>query len=102
MNIDNHLASLQTQINDIMRRQDELDLRLSTRISAAEDATLLHGQSDSIAFNKLNTKIASVQARLASIESAHEANSMAQMHILGLVARKVGVSEKELKKVKVF
>lgn len=102
MSVEDDIIQLRKRMDELVRSQAELDARISTRVSAAEEQTSVHGLTDRDAFDELRRKVAQLQETVTAIESAHEVTSMAQMHILGLVARKVGVSQKELKKIKVL
>lgn len=91
------LAQLRTEMEG---RFAELEKRLETRIDAAERQTDLHEQSDVAAFGALRRDLADLRSVVLETQSAHEADAMAQMHVLGLVARKVGVPPKALQKVR--
>lgn len=89
------LAELRAEVNS---RFAELEERLNTRIAAAEDQTRLHAGDDREAFAALRGEFAAVKEAVLEQSSSNAADSMAQMHVLGLVARKVKVDPKALKR----
>lgn len=79
------------------QRFEHLERDLNARISLAENKTRDHISDNNQALTAVRGELAAMKDAVLEQASSNAADSLAQMHVLGLVARAVKVDPKKLK-----
>jgi hypothetical protein len=90
------LDAIRGELSELKRRVDELETRLETRISAAEHKELLDVNELKLQVKAATGDIAGIDRKLSGLASLQRAGHLAVLHLLGVTARAVKVSEAEI------